>query len=93
MAVSFNVIDANLGNSYLVLAIAILVIGARQRRRRVCRRPLGRSRFSTDDGYISSSYRDVVVFGVLLLVLIVRPNGLFKSDNVLGRVMFGSVAD
>lgn len=86
VAVSFNVIDGNLGHNYLVLAIAILVVGG-----------LGSvaggfvgglliglaSAYTT--GYLTSSYRDVIVFGVLMLFLVCRPEGLFRSENVLGR--------
>ena len=28
-------------------------------------------------GYVSSSYQDVIVFGILILVLLVRPSGMF----------------
>jgi branched-chain amino acid transport system permease protein len=85
-AIAFNSLDGYMGQNYLVLAITILVIGG-----------LGSvaggfagglvvgliSSYTT--GYITSSYRDVVVYGILILFLIVRPTGLFKSANVLGR--------
>jgi branched-chain amino acid transport system permease protein len=86
VGVAFNIIDAHVGHVYLVLAIAILVIGG-----------LGSVAggfagglivgvaSSLTTGYISSSYRDVVVFGLLLVVLIARPSGLFRSANVIGR--------
>jgi branched-chain amino acid transport system permease protein len=86
VALAYNVVEGGLGQNYLVLAIAILVIGG-----------LGSviGAFSGGllvglvsaytIGYITSSYRDVVVFGLLLLFLIVRPTGLFKTTNVLGR--------
>jgi len=32
-------------------------------------------------GYWSTNYRDVVVFGLLILILIVRPTGLFGKDT------------
>jgi branched-chain amino acid transport system permease protein len=86
VAVSFNVIDGSLGHNYLVLAIAILVVGGLGN---VAGGFIGglliglASAYAT--GYITSSYRDVVVFGVLMLFLICRPDGLFRSDNVLGR--------
>jgi branched-chain amino acid transport system permease protein len=86
VALAYNVVEGRIGQNYLVLAIAILVIGG-----------LGSviGAFSGGllvglvsaytIGYITSSYRDVVVFGLLLLFLIVRPTGLFKTANVLGR--------
>jgi branched-chain amino acid transport system permease protein len=86
VSLAYNVVEGGLGQNYLVLAIAILVIGG-----------LGSviGAFSGGllvglvsaytIGYITSSYRDVVVFGLLLLFLIVRPTGLFKTTNVLGR--------
>jgi len=86
VAVSFNVVDGNLGHDYLVLAIAILVVGGLGS---VAGGFLGgiliglASAYTT--GYLASSYRDVVVFGVLMLFLVFRPEGLFKSANVLGR--------
>lgn len=86
VAVSFNVIDGNLGHNYLVLAIAILVVGGLGN---VAGGFIGglliglASAYTT--GYVTSSYRDVVVFGVLMLFLICRPDGLFRSDNILGR--------
>jgi branched-chain amino acid transport system permease protein len=33
-------------------------------------------------GYLSSNYRDAVAFGLLLLVLFFRPEGLFGSFEV-----------
>ncbi|MDE2030163.1 MAG: branched-chain amino acid ABC transporter permease LivH [Alphaproteobacteria bacterium] len=33
-------------------------------------------------GYINASYKDVAVFGVLMLVLILRPNGLFGRPEI-----------
>jgi branched-chain amino acid transport system permease protein len=86
VAVSFNVVDGNLGHNYLVLAIAILVVGGLGS---VAGGFIGGvliglvSAYTT--GYLTSSYRDVVVFGVLMLFLVFRPEGLFRSDNVLGR--------
>jgi branched-chain amino acid transport system permease protein len=36
--------------------------------------------------YLESSYRDLVVFVLLLLFLVVRPSGLLKTTNDLERV-------
>jgi branched-chain amino acid transport system permease protein len=33
-------------------------------------------------GYVNAEYKDVAVFGVLMLVLIVRPNGLFGRPEI-----------
>ena len=33
-------------------------------------------------GYISAEYKDVAVFGVLMLVLMIRPNGLFGRPEI-----------
>ncbi len=33
-------------------------------------------------GYISAQYKDVAVFGILMLVLLVRPNGLFGRPEI-----------
>jgi branched-chain amino acid transport system permease protein len=37
-------------------------------------------------GYLESSYRDLVVFALLLLFLVVRPQGLFRTTAELSRV-------
>ncbi|MDE1901818.1 MAG: branched-chain amino acid ABC transporter permease LivH [Alphaproteobacteria bacterium] len=33
-------------------------------------------------GYLNASYKDVAVFGVLMLVLLIRPNGLFGRPEI-----------
>jgi branched-chain amino acid transport system permease protein len=33
-------------------------------------------------GYLLSSYRDAIAFGILILVLLVRPSGLFGRTTV-----------
>ncbi|MEJ2717955.1 MAG: branched-chain amino acid ABC transporter permease, partial [Deltaproteobacteria bacterium] len=39
---------------------------------------------SLSTGFISSSYKDAVALIVLLLVLFLRPSGLFGSATILG---------
>ncbi|MDR3449493.1 MAG: branched-chain amino acid ABC transporter permease LivH, partial [Alphaproteobacteria bacterium] len=33
-------------------------------------------------GYVNAEYKDVAVFGVLMLVLLIRPNGLFGRPEI-----------
>lgn len=86
VVLAFNVIESSLGHNYLVLAIATLVIGGIGN---VTGGLVGGmliglvSAYTT--GYLTSSYRDVVIFGLLMVILIVKPDGLFKSENVLNR--------
>ncbi|PBC35623.1 hypothetical protein CJ179_47065 [Rhodococcus sp. ACS1] len=86
VAAAFNIVDANLGHNYLVIAMAILVIGGIGS---VSGALIGGlivglvSAITT--GYISSSYRDVVVFGLMLVFLVLRPDGIFQSAKVVNR--------
>ena len=87
IAVAFNVIDANLGDLYLVLAITAMVVGGFGSVAGVLVGGLIvglASAYTT--GYITSSFRDVVVFGLLLAFLVVRPSGLFKVAGLTDRV-------
>lgn len=36
-------------------------------------------------GYVSDTYRDVLVYGVLIAVVMIRPNGLFGRGRLTGR--------
>ena len=79
VAIAFNIINSELGASFLVLAIAVTVIGGFGSVRGVLVGGLLVGLVSTyTTGYITSSYREVVVFVVMLVFLVVRPTGLFK---------------
>ncbi|MFI5426595.1 branched-chain amino acid ABC transporter permease [Aeromicrobium sp. UC242_57] len=86
VALAFNTVEGNIGHNYLVIAMAVLVIGGIGS---VAGGFLGglmvglASAFTT--GYLSSSYRDVVVFGLLMAFLVLRPDGLVKTANVSNR--------
>ena len=87
VAMAFNVVDADLGSAYLVIALAAMVVGGFGS---VAGMLVGgliigiASTFAT--GFLSSSYRDLVVFALLLAFLVVRPEGLFRSRAELTRV-------
>jgi len=86
VALAFNVISADLGSVYVVTAFAVLVVGG-----------FGSIRGAYAGGlligivsayataYISSSYREVIVFGLLLAVLVLRPTGLFTVADAAGK--------
>jgi branched-chain amino acid transport system permease protein len=79
VAVAYKVIDSNVGSTYLVLAIAVMVIGGFGN---VLGAAFGGflvglcSAYTT--AYISSGMQELVVFVVLLLVLVFKPSGLFS---------------
>ncbi|OOL33594.1 hypothetical protein GQ85_00590 [Rhodococcus rhodochrous] len=87
VAMAFNVIDSELGSAYLVIALAAMVVGGFGS---VVGMLVGgliigiASTYAT--GYLSSSYRDLVVFLLLLLFLALRPEGLFRTRAELTRV-------
>jgi branched-chain amino acid transport system permease protein len=37
-------------------------------------------------GFLSSAYRDAIAFGVVLVVLLIRPRGLFSGSTAVGRL-------
>lgn len=86
VAVAYKVIDANVGATYLVLAIAVMVIGGFGS---VIGAASGGflvglcSAYTT--AYISSGMQQLVVFLVLLLVLVFKPSGLFAVPTAEGR--------
>ncbi|MGE4242075.1 branched-chain amino acid ABC transporter permease [Ramlibacter sp.] len=87
VAMAFNVISADLGSSYLVIAIAAMVVGGFGSVAGVALGGLVIGLASTYAvAYINTSYRDLVVFVFLLLFLVVRPSGLLKTSNDLDRV-------
>lgn len=87
VGVAFNVISAELGSAYLVIALAAMVVGGFGS---VVGMFAGgiliglASTFAT--GYLESSYRDLIVFALLLLFLVVRPQGLVRTTTGLSRV-------
>jgi Branched-chain amino acid ABC-type transport system, permease components len=86
VSLAFNIVEGNIGHNYLVIAMAVLVIGGIGS---VSGGFLGgvmvglASAYTT--GYLASSYRDVVVFGLLMLFLVLRPEGIVKAANVSNR--------
>lgn len=87
VATAFNVVGADLGSSYLVIALAAMVVGGFGS---VVGALAGglligvASTYAT--GYYDSSYRDLVVFALLLAFLVIRPTGLFLTRSELTRV-------
>lgn len=87
VAMAFNVIGADLGSAYLVIALAAMVVGGFGS---IIGTLIGglligiSSTYAT--GYLASSYRDLVVFALLLAFLVVRPQGLVRSAAELDRV-------
>lgn len=87
VAMAFNVISADLGSTYLVIAIAAMVVGGFGSVAGVALGGLVIGLASTYAvAYIDTSYRDLIVFVFLLLFLVVRPSGLLKTANDLDRV-------
>lgn len=87
IAIAFNTVDAAMGARYLVLAMAVTVLGG-------VGSVVGTFYAGLVVGlvtsltatYFTSSYRDVVVFIVLLGVLLVRPTGLVRTPAGVDRV-------
>jgi branched-chain amino acid transport system permease protein len=87
VAMAFTVIDGQLGSAYLITAIAVMVIGGFGSMSGVLVGGILVGIVSTSTtAYISSSYRDVVIFGLLLVFLVVRPTGLFRGSEAQERV-------
>jgi branched-chain amino acid transport system permease protein len=87
VAMAFNVISSHLGGTYLVIAIAAMVVGGFGSVMGVALGGLIIGLASTYAvAYIDTSYRDLVVFLFLLLFLVLRPSGLLKTSNDLERV-------
>ena len=87
VAMAFNVIDAELGSTYLVIALAAMVVGGFGSVGGILVGGLVIGIISTyTTGYLSSSYRDLVVFVLLLFFLAFRPEGLFRTRAELTRV-------
>ena len=87
VAMAFNVIDAELGSTYLVIALAAMVVGGFGSVGGMLVGGLVIGIVSTyATGYLSSSYRDLAVFVLLLLFLAFKPEGLFRTRAELTRV-------
>ena len=87
VAVAFNVVDSHLGQSYLLIALAAMVVGGFGS---VIGVLVGgiliglASSYST--AFLATSYRDLAVFGLLLLFLALRPSGIFRGGSPIDRV-------
>lgn len=83
---AFNAISADMGTTYGLLAIAITVLGGfgSLPGAMVASVVVGLVS-SLTTAYISSSYQDAIVFGLVLVGLLVRPTGLFTVRRE-GRV-------
>ncbi|MFD4972448.1 branched-chain amino acid ABC transporter permease [Streptomyces sp. NPDC058424] len=80
VAMAFNVISADLGSAYLVIALAAMVVGGFGSVGGMLAGGLLIGLASTfTTGYLGSSYRDLVVFALLLVFLVLRPQGLFRT--------------
>ena len=87
VAMAFNVISYLLGDNYLLIAIAAMVIGGFGSVIGILLGGLFIGVSSTYvTGFIGGSYRDLVVFLLLLVFLVVRPSGLISTSNDLYRV-------
>jgi branched-chain amino acid transport system permease protein len=86
VAIAFNVINSGLGATYLVLAIAVTVIGGFGSVKGAFLAGIIVGLLSAyTTAYITSSFREVVVFGLLMLFLTVRPTGIFSVRDAAGR--------
>lgn len=80
VAVAFNQVSAELGSEYMVVAIAIMVLGGfGSIPGTVIAGTAVGILTSLTAAYATTSYRDVVIFGALLAFLAVRPRGLLTT--------------
>jgi branched-chain amino acid transport system permease protein len=83
---AFNVIDSGLGSRYLLTAIAVTVIGGFGSLPGAAVAGLLVGLVSSlTTAYWTTSFRDVVIFSTMLLVLWITPRGLFGSTLESGR--------
>jgi branched-chain amino acid transport system permease protein len=84
---SFNVIDGHMGATYLVVALAAMVVGGFGSIPGVL---VGGGLIGLASSYavafIGSAFRDIAVFALLMVFLIFRPAGIFKTNDDLQRV-------
>lgn len=87
VALAFNVINSGLGSAYVVLAMAAMVVGGLGSIAGVLAGGviIGLASSYTT-AYVTTAFRDVAVFGLLLVFLVVRPNGLWSARAVTERV-------
>ena len=86
VAIAFNVVNSTMGSSYMTLAIAVLVIGGFGSVKGAFLGRLFVGLVSTlSIGYISSGFSDVIVYGTLIIFLLVRPTGIVRVADILGR--------
>jgi branched-chain amino acid transport system permease protein len=86
VAIAFNVVNSTMGSSYMTLAIAVLVIGGFGSVKGAFLGGLFVGLVSTlSIGYISSGFSDVIVYGTLIIFLLVRPTGIVRVADILGR--------
>ncbi len=86
ISMAYNVVSYDMGSSYLVIALAAMVVGGFGS---VIGILIGgvliglASVYAT--AYIGSSFRDIAVFALLLIFLVFRPNGIIRTANDLQR--------
>ena len=86
IGLSFNAIEPTMGTSMGLKGLAVLIMGG-----------LGNVEGAMAGGFIlgiaeviavaygSSTYRDAVAFGIIILILFIRPEGLFSKAGKGGR--------
>ncbi|AWW35554.1 hypothetical protein DN051_01815 [Streptomyces cadmiisoli] len=83
---AYNVVDAEMGSSYFLIAMAVMVLGGFGNTLGTLIAGLVIGCVSTiSTGFLTTGYRDVIVFGALLLVLSVRSEGLFPTRSARVR--------
>lgn len=87
VATAFNVVDSNVGGRFFLLAIAVTVIGGFGSLSGALVAGVGIGLISSmTTAYWTTTYRDIVVFVVMLAVLWVKPKGLFRVELGTARV-------
>ncbi|MGY4783270.1 branched-chain amino acid ABC transporter permease [Rhodococcus opacus] len=83
---AYNVVDAEMGGSYFLIAMAVMVLGGFGNTLGTLVAGLIIGCVSTlSTGFLTSGYRDVIVFGALLLILSVRAEGLLPTRSTRVR--------
>jgi branched-chain amino acid transport system permease protein len=86
IATAFNVVSAEMGSAYLVLALAAMVVGGFGSVGGILLGGLLIGLASTyATAFIGSAYRDLAVFALLLAFLVIRPSGIVRTPNDLQR--------
>jgi branched-chain amino acid transport system permease protein len=81
-SVAYNVISADIGSDYGLTAIAIVVVGGFGSAVGTIVAGVGVGLVTSwTTAYLTTSYSQVVVFGLMLLVLVVFPRGLVKTSE------------